>query len=266
MKVSVIITAYNTPAEKLNRAIKSVLAQSYKDYEIILVNDGGDSFDTSFELGDSKVNKIRYFEHDKNYGGAKALNTGVREAKGDYIAILDSDDYFTDPDKLKKQAEFLDNNYPFVGAVGTGATVIMKKGDEEKIVKVRPRLDPFSIQAHILDTSPICHSGCMYRKSAWKSVGGYDETLKRGKDWDFFLKVSRRCQLANIPDDTITFEDVWIPAKRYEDAKASLKILWKYRDYGISVYPLEIIVTSPRFWRPFVEAIVRYVYYFLKTI
>ncbi|MBQ7745857.1 MAG: glycosyltransferase family 2 protein, partial [Spirochaetia bacterium] len=105
-EVSVVITTYKRP-EKLGRAIKSVLDQSLKDWELIIVDDN--SVDSPFRaeteafmagyLGDSR---IRYIKHEKNSGAPAARNTGIKAAVGTYIALLDDDDEF-ESTKLEKQ-------------------------------------------------------------------------------------------------------------------------------------------------------------------
>ena len=246
-RVNVIITAYNTPKDKLARALESVLTQSVES-EIVVVNDGGAKPD----LGKYGA-RVKYVAHDRNYGGAKALNTGLENSSGEFVSILDSDDYYTDKNKLKKQMEFLETN-PAIGAVSTGYTVLQIKRGVARKIEVCPRTEEREIFKHILDTSPLAHSGIMYRKSALnylKSRYGYiyDEDFKRGKDWDILLRMARHYKLANLTDNTITFENIWIPEKRFQDAKAVLRILWKYRqDY-------------PGFWRNLPEAIARYCYF-----
>jgi glycosyltransferase involved in cell wall biosynthesis len=108
---SVIIPAYNN-AEYLPDSIGSVLGQTYPNFELIVVNDA--SPDNAVEVVKSFSDpRIKFLEHDVNKGLSAARNTGIRNAKGDYIALLDGDDYFH-PDKLKTHAEFLEK-HPDVG-------------------------------------------------------------------------------------------------------------------------------------------------------
>ena len=108
---SVIIPAYNN-AEYLPDAINSVLNQSYPHFELLVVNDA--SLDNAAEVIKSFTDpRLKYVEHEVNKGLSAARNTGIKSATGDYIALLDGDDYFH-PDKLKLHAEFLEN-HPNVG-------------------------------------------------------------------------------------------------------------------------------------------------------
>ena len=111
-KVSVIIPTYNR-AHLVGRAIRSVLNQTYQDFEIIVVDDG--STDNTEEVVKSFNDpRIRYIRHEKNRGGSAACNTGIRAARGEYIAFQDSDDEWL-PEKLEKQMQVFENTPTGVG-------------------------------------------------------------------------------------------------------------------------------------------------------
>lgn len=106
MKVSIVIPAYNT-AEYLSEAIESCRSQTYKDIEIIVVNDGSkDSTDRLMQYYVKKDNRIKYIST-VNQGIAKARNTGLRHATGDLIAVMDSDDICA-PDRIKKAVKAIE--------------------------------------------------------------------------------------------------------------------------------------------------------------
>ena len=123
--VSIIIPTYNRE-QLLGRAIKSVLAQTYQDFELIIVDDG--STDNTERLVKSfNSEKTRYIRHRKNKGPAAARNTGIRSAKGDYIAFQDSDDEWM-PEKLEKQMRAFTTAPPEVGVVYTSYYSTINKG------------------------------------------------------------------------------------------------------------------------------------------
>ena len=116
-KVSVIIPTYNR-AELLKVAIASVLSQTYKDFEIIVIDDA--SHDNTQELLTSlKDKRIRYIRHETNKRISAARNTGIVNSHGNYIAFLDDDDEWL-PEKLQLQVDFLENSPPIIGVVYTG--------------------------------------------------------------------------------------------------------------------------------------------------
>lgn len=115
--VSVILPTYNR-AHLVGRAIQSVLDQMYQDFEIIVVDDG--SGDNTEEIINGFTDtRIRYVKHQKNKGGSAARNTGIKLAKGKYIAFQDSDDEWL-PDKLEKQMKAFKKASDEVGVVYTG--------------------------------------------------------------------------------------------------------------------------------------------------
>lgn len=133
-KISVIVPVYNV--EKwLNMCIDSILAQSYKNLEVILVNDG--STDKSKDICDSyskKDNRVRVLNI-KNSGQSVARNIGLKEAKGDYILFIDSDDYISDKAIIEKFINILDsNNYDFIYT----SYCRFEDGNEEKITEILP--------------------------------------------------------------------------------------------------------------------------------
>ena len=113
-KVSVIIPAYNA-SDYIAAAINSVLRQTFKDYEIIVVNDG--STDNTVDVLKPFMSRIRYIYQD-NKGEKGAKNTGIKLAEGEYIALLDSDDLWME-DKLERQVPILDESGPEVGIIHT---------------------------------------------------------------------------------------------------------------------------------------------------
>ena len=133
-KISVIVPVYNV--EKwLNMCIDSILAQSYKNLEIILVNDG--STDKSKDICDQYLkedNRVKVFDI-LNSGQSVARNIGLKEAKGDYILFIDSDDYISDKAIIEKFINILDsNNYDFIYK----SYCRFEDGNEEKITEILP--------------------------------------------------------------------------------------------------------------------------------
>jgi len=115
--VSIIIQTYNR-RQSIGRSIKSVLNQTYRDFELIIVDDG--STDNTKELvADFNDERIKYVRHEENKGEAAARNTGIKAARYDYIVYQDSDDKWL-PEKLARQIELLENASPEVGVIYTG--------------------------------------------------------------------------------------------------------------------------------------------------
>lgn len=183
-KVSVIIPTYNR-AKYVKEAIDSVLAQTFQDFEIIVVDDG--SIDGTGELLKNYNGKIRYI-YQTNKGLPAARNTGIRAAKGEYIAFLDSDDIWL-PDKLDIQLKILEKNGD-VGLIYSRMFVIDEDGVVNPTVypkwKLATTLDEMLTEGYGIGLP----STAIMRKECFDRLGFFDESLIGcGDDGDMFYRV-----------------------------------------------------------------------------
>lgn len=202
--VSVILPTYNG-VKYIKRAIESVLAQSFFDWELIIVDDG--SSDNTEDIAKEyagKDQRITYIKNDINLGIQKSLNKGLKEAKGKYIARIDDDDEWIDKDKLKKQVEFLNNN-PDYALVGTSAIVVNEDG-KELFRYLLPETDQ-DIRNKLLMKNCFVHSSVLFRKEAVLKFNGYseEEDVKHLEDYDLWLKLGTVGKLANLPIYAVKF-------------------------------------------------------------
>ena len=183
-QVSVIIPTYNR-SWVIKEAIDSVLAQDYKDFELIVVDDG--STDHTSEVLDSYRNDIKVFSQ-KNKGVSAARNRGIAEASGKFIAFLDSDDLWL-PQKLTVQIEFF-NQTPDALICQT-EEVWIRNG-----LRVNPRKRHKKPSGMIfkpsLELCLVSPSAVMIRRSLFDRVGGFDEALPACEDYDLWLRISCR--------------------------------------------------------------------------
>jgi glycosyltransferase involved in cell wall biosynthesis len=183
-RVSVIIPTYNR-GWIVKEAIESVLAQDYRDFELIVVDDG--STDNTDDILNSYRGDIMVFRQE-NQGVSAARNRGLAEASGRFIAFLDSDDLWL-PQKLFRQVEFFNKN-PDAQICQTEETWI-RKG-----VRVNPKKRHKKPWGMIFEPSlALClvsPSAVMIRRSLLEKVGGFDETLPACEDYDLWLRTSCR--------------------------------------------------------------------------
>jgi glycosyltransferase involved in cell wall biosynthesis len=194
-KVSVIMTAYNR--EKfIAEAIRSVLAQTFSDFELIIIDDGSTDKTLEKASGFGHDPRIRIIKNEKNLGIATTRNKALSFARGKYIAPLDSDDIWLDREKLKKQVEFLDEN-PDYAMLGGGIMHI--DVDSKPIKKVLFPIYDSLIRNIILQYNPFAQSALLYRKSAALECSGYSTEYQICDDYDLWLKIGNKHKFTNIP-------------------------------------------------------------------
>lgn len=195
-RISVLILTFNRP-QLIGRAIDSVIRQDYKDWEIIVVHDGPSQDTTSvIREWQDRDRRIRYFHRPQPGNIAEATNFGLVQALGEYIAILDDDDYWATTDKLSRQITFLDEHPDYV-ACGGGAIVI-DQNNTETLRYLKPEHD-LAIKSHALLANPMVHSTLLYRHASAQAAGGYHEALAGFQDWEFVLKLGLSGKLYNFP-------------------------------------------------------------------
>lgn len=194
--VSINIATYNR-AKYITEAINSVLNQSFQNWELIIVDDG--STDETEKIINPYLAdlRIRYFKNETNKNISYTRNRALTESKGKFIAILDSDDKWLDPDKLAKQISFLDK-YPDHNLVGSGIVIIDDEG--KKIKEEKKLLTAEEIKQGILFRNPITHSSVLYLREVVLSLGSYDLDLNGIEDYDLWLRLGQVGKLANLSD------------------------------------------------------------------
>lgn len=199
--VSVIVPTYNRPAF-LKESIGSIIAQTYKNLEIIVVNDfGQDVNEILSELGDKR---IKYIRHEQNKGLAAARNTGIQNSKGKYIAYLDDDDVFY-PEHIETLVSYLETGNEKIAY--TDAHRAIQKLDNGKYVTIQRDI-PFSRdfsrdQLLYLNIAPVqCF---MHEKAICGQLGLFEESLPAHEDWEYWLRLSRHYDFKHLPVVTSEF-------------------------------------------------------------
>lgn len=199
-KVTVILLTYKSNPSYLRKSLESVLEQTFEDFELLVIDDGpGDANKAVLDKYSSEDKRIRIVRNKSRLGRLKSRNLGLNEAKSKFIAILDSDDFWCDQEKLRKQVDFLEK-HPNHGAVGTGMILIDR--NNKKIGRVSYPPSDKDIREYMLSSFQLAHPSVLFRKTAAEKVGGYPESrfYKFAEDYDFFLRVGQKYKLANLPD------------------------------------------------------------------
>ncbi len=178
----------------MQRAIASVIGQSYSNLECIIVDDG--SSDNTKQIFNSiNDNRLVYIEHDENMGASAARNTGIKHSRGDFIAFLDDDDEWI-IDKLEKQVALLLKSTQNIGLIYSWMRYMK---DEKELYESNPKLKGY-IFNDMLDKQAIGNSSTLLvRRRVIDTIGGFDESLPRGNDGDFIRRVCRKYEVDFIP-------------------------------------------------------------------
>jgi glycosyltransferase involved in cell wall biosynthesis len=178
--LTVVIPCYNM-GEFIDATVDSILAQSFKGFEIIIVDDGSDDPETVTKLDELAARGLAVLRT-PNRGVASARNCGVKAARGRYILPLDADDLI-EPDYLEKAIRLLEDNSE-VAVVSCDAELF---GETSGV----RRLPDFSSERLLSEN--LLFASALFRKSDWQAVGGYCTAFRFGwEDWDFWIAMTRR--------------------------------------------------------------------------
>jgi glycosyltransferase involved in cell wall biosynthesis len=237
--VSVVIPAYNA-AWCVAEAIDSVLAQDYQDFEVIVVDDGStdDTANVLASYGDS----IRVV-HQANGGLSNARNAGIREARGEFVAFLDADDWWL-PGKLNRQVKLMQAE-PALGFCSTAARVEDPQGQLVNFWEC-PRVQG-SLLVHLFNENAAVAgsgSGVLVKRDLLLQVGDFDESLKSLEDIDMWMRLAAVAGYACIP------EPLTVLLKHPSSMSRNLKVM---RNAAIQVmrknHPLLPQQLQGGFWR-----------------
>jgi len=242
--VSVIIPTYNR-AHLIGRAIQSVLNQTYQDFEIIIVDDGStDNTEEVIKEFQEQDKRVKYIKHDKNKGGSAARNTGIKTARGEYIAFQDSDDEWF-PEKLEKQMKIFENMPKEVGIIYSDMWRII--GNKKKYFyspEIMPKDKIIYEQALDYSVGNIGIQTSLIKKEVFDKAGMFDEEFYRFIDLEFFIRLSKYYYFYHISEPLVNYFDTeicissniktliaaqkLILKKYFKDIKKKKKVLTKH--------------------------------------
>lgn len=192
-KISVILPVYNASLY-IATAVKSILKQTFSDFELIIIDDGSTD-GTQLIINKNKDKRTKIFTNKNSRGVAGALNQALKLTKGTYIARMDADD-ISDPQRFEEQIKFLERNHQYAG-VGSWIQTINADGKSLKVVRYPS--DCRFIKKRMLVVNFFAHPAMMLRKKVIDEIGGYDEKLNGAEDYDLFIRICAVYQMTNIP-------------------------------------------------------------------
>jgi glycosyltransferase involved in cell wall biosynthesis len=196
-RVSILLTTRNR-AEFLAHTVPAILTQTFKNFELVIIDDG--STDKTQEVIRRLVandHRVVALSNEKSLGISTSLNKALAQARGEYGAIADDDDPWIDPRRLEKQVAFLDAHPDYV-AVGGGMVVVDRAG-KEILRYLKPETDE-AIRRGMFFSNPMANPTTVFRMTAARSIGLYDESVIHGADRDFWMRMGQKGKLYNIPE------------------------------------------------------------------
>ncbi len=226
-KVSVVMSVFNNEAF-LEKAIKSILEQTFKDFEFLIVDDV--STDSSLEIIKkfaSKDKRIKILANKERLGLTKSLNKTLRQAKGRYIGRMDADDISL-KERLNKQVNFLDS-HPEIVILGSWVILIDEKGNKLRIKKTPTNYK--EIYQKAIKENSFIHPTLMFRRSVLEKVGFYDKDFLYAQDYELVLRILEKHQGANIAQPLLLYrvgskESISVKKLKNQEFFA-LKARWK---------------------------------------
>ena len=234
-KISVIIPTRNR-CDYLKRAVRSVLCQTFKDFEVIVVNDCS-SDDTAEYLSSIEGPEFRHFELPTNSGGSMARNRGTEQSRGSFIAFLDDDDEW-EPGKLQEQITAMEQKN--ADLCHTGIDCYRSDGVFFRRVFMRPAYND-AFKSIMSDNFIGGTSSILVRKPLIDKIGSFDPKLPALQDWDLYIRLIKNgCAVHGINRPLVKYHvvdaagNVSLNFGRFKKASSYLKR--KYRDFPY--YPL----------------------------
>jgi hypothetical protein len=181
-------------------AVRSVLAQTFTDFELLVIDDG--SSDASAEVVESFTDpRIHFVRNERNLGLTPTLNRGLSLARGEFVARQDADD-LSEPERLARQVAFLDAHRD-TALVGTW----YRKIDADGRITAERRLPVRDAELRwaMLSYCPIVHSAATFRRDVVLALGGYDERFVYAQDFDLWSRVAAHHRVANVPEILVRY-------------------------------------------------------------
>ena len=241
MKVSIVIPTFNRPG-LLKRLLKSIRAQTFRDYEVIVVDDGSEdrgAYESLNREFKRKIKSFRYLRTEGRRGAPHSRNLGIRAARYPLVALVDDDDEWF-KEKLRKQVEVFRKRWKEVDFVYTWAVAVDEKG------RVRHRYDK-SVEGDAVDSilrhnfvpspSPLIKRECLLK------AGLFDETLPSCQDWDMWIRIfARGYRSAVVPEILCLYHKHAVTIGNNPRAyEGYLRTAWKHFGLFLTHRPLTLL-------------------------
>ena len=247
--ISVVMSVYNGEAN-IRETIDSILAQSFKDFEFIIINDAStDSTNQILEEYQQKDSRIVLLKNSQNLGLTKSLNKAISYAQGKYIARIDAGDISL-PQRLQKQVDYM-KSHPDIGLLGTAARIVSQLSEDDGIeTDIIYDANHEEILRLMRRKNPFIHPTVMFKTDLFRSLGGYDESFIVLQDSELWTRMIQKTQVCNLQSVLVIvpmYPSSISIANNNKQLRAAIrlhikKIKWNICPWYYSVYILKYLL------------------------
>ena len=234
MLVTAVITTHKRPPEIVERALKSILAQTYKNIEVFVVDDSPEEYELRSAVKNMVESyadsNVTYLAHDKCMGACAARNTGLAAAKGEFVGYLDDDDEWL-PDKIEEQLAAFDSEE--VALVYCGSkTIYESTGEitERKCSCIKENIYENLMYKNFIGST----SFPLLRTSALRKIGGFDLEMQSAQDYDVWIRISKEFSVNYVSKPLVLYhfhEDDQITKNPTKKIMGMERIIFKNADF-----------------------------------
>ncbi|EKN66452.1 glycosyl transferase, family 2 [Neobacillus bataviensis LMG 21833] len=240
--ISIVIPTYKR-TDYLERLLKSIKAQTFKEYEIIVVDDNSpnkEDYEEVVNKYSKEFKEFTFLRNDTNKGAPYSRNRGIKKAKYEYIALVDDDDEWL-PEKLKKQIEIFNNSDENLGIVYTWTDAIDEKGDIVHQYRAEIEGTP---KKEILKGCFLPSPSVMVRKTHIQRVGLFDEGLPSCQDWDMWTRMILNNSECKVVKSVVTLYHKHNNGSIGLSAKAYQGFLLYFRKHFLSALKVNPVISA----------------------
>jgi glycosyltransferase involved in cell wall biosynthesis len=265
LKVSVLVTTYNRPAG-LDRVLKDISRQTFKEYEVIIVDDGSRDLDKNAEVVEKFkkiIKKLNLIRNAENMGISFSRNIGIRAARYPLIAFADDDDEWM-PEKLYRQVDVFKNSRGKTGLVYTWH--LSKNSVTGNSALFKPMIK--TAEAALKETLRQCFfqtSSVMVKRDLLMEAGLFDEKLPNANDRDMWLRLFKRGCSCEVVKSPLVIYHQHLNSITYTKSSGLILCVWKHIDLYLKYYPLGIAAVFPLTFKRWVKNLILHFFRYPKV-
>jgi len=235
--VSVIMATFNEPVDYIKAAVDSILNQTFTNFEFIIIDDSTNQTTIDILNSYTKDSRIRIIRGKSRLGFVKALNEGLKVAKGQFIVRMDGDDVSLN-DRLEKQLEFM-NSHKNVDVLGGNMLIINESG--EVVSQRKYPTHGLFLNINAIFRSPVAHPTVMFRRTILEKNFYYDESFSKAEDTEYWFRLRNNgYKFVNLPHNLLKFRISGDLAKKRNVEHFSYNFRARYKNFSWKFFYVDI--------------------------